>query len=96
MSADEQTLTDASVESKDGKSVMKFTKPLVEPNQITISAGKIQTQMLWANGVDSTTIGYHGPTKGSFSTDLSSGAAVAVGAANKGAWLAHDICAFFA
>ena len=52
--------------------------------------------MLWANGGDSTTIGYHGPTKGSFSTDLSSGAAVAVGAANKGAWLAHGICAFFA
>src|SRR6056300_1197744 len=36
MSTEEQTLTDASVEFKDGKTVMKFTKPLVEPNQIPI------------------------------------------------------------
>ena len=42
MSPEEQTLSDASVDFKDGKTVMKFTKPLVEPNQVPFVVGNNQ------------------------------------------------------
>ncbi len=94
MPPDEQTLTDASVETIDGKTVMTFTKPMVEPNQIPVTAGV--NNMLWANGGDSTTIGYHGNNRAPIQIDLASGAADTVSAPNMGAWLAHGICAFIA
>mmetsp|Transcript_10875 Transcript_10875/g.17939 ORF Transcript_10875/g.17939 Transcript_10875/m.17939 type:complete len:632 (-) Transcript_10875:77-1972(-) len=95
MPPEEQTLTDASVEIVDGKTVMKFTKPLVEPNQIPITAGEIN--MLWANGGDGVTnIGYHGQNRAPVKINVASGAAEAVSAPNMGAWLAHGICAFIA
>jgi hypothetical protein len=94
MSPDEQTLTDASVEVVNGQTVMKFTKPLVEPNQIEVQLGN--NFMLWAHGGDSTTIGYHGTNRSPFSLNLSSGESAALSVANKGAWLAHGICAFIA
>lgn len=68
MSPEEQSLTDASVEKVDGKTVMKFTKPLVEPDQIPITPGL--NKMLWANGGDSNIIGYHGTNRASFSLNL--------------------------
>jgi hypothetical protein len=74
MSPEEQTLTDASVEVVNGQTVMKFTKPMVEADQIAVTVG--ENKMLWANGGESTTIGYHGPTNRSpFTLDLSSGSA---------------------
>lgn len=95
MPPSEQTLTDASMETtEDGKTVMKFTKLLVEPNQIPVTAGV--NNMLWANGGESTTIGYHGTNRAPIQIDLASGAADAVSAPNMGAWLAHGICAFIA
>ena len=39
MPPEEQTLTDATVEYKDGQTVMKFTKIMKEPNQIEIGMG---------------------------------------------------------
>ena len=66
MSPEEQTLSDASVDFKDGKTVMKFTKPLVEPNQVPFVVGN--NQMLWAYG-SSPTISYHAK-RSPFSLDL--------------------------
>jgi len=94
MSPEEQTLTDASVEVVNGQTVMKFTKPMVEADQIAVTVG--ENKMLWANGGESTTIGYHGPNKASFALNLSSGASESLGGAQRGAWLAHGICAFVA
>lgn len=96
MSPEEQTLTKASVEVNEiGQTVMKFTKLLVEANEIPITPG--DNNMLWANGGDTTTIGYHGPTnRAPVKINLSSGAAETVSAANMGAWLAHGICGFIA
>jgi len=68
MPTDEQTLTDASVEVVNGQTVMKFTKPMVEPDQIAVTIG--ENKMLWANGGDSTTIGYHGTNRAPFSLNL--------------------------
>lgn len=95
MPPEEQTLTDASVVvNENGQTVMKFTKPLVEPNQIPITPG--DNNLLWANGGDSTDIGYHGQNRAPVIINLSSGAAATVRAPNMGAWLAHGICAFVA
>ena len=93
---EEQTLTDASiVYDVDGQTVMTFTKPLVEPNQIPITLG--ENMILWAHGGDgTTTIGYHGQYRESLAINLASGAAEVVLAPNMGAWLAHGICAFIA
>ena len=92
MSPNEQTLTDASVEVVDGKTVMKFTKPMVEPNQIPIVTGV--NKMLWAYG-SSPAISYH-KNRSPFTLDLESGAANSVQAPYMSAWLAHGICAFLA
>jgi hypothetical protein len=71
MSDKEQTLTEASVEFVNGQTVMKFTKPMVEDNQISVTVGV--NKMLWAHGDENTTtIGYHGDNKNSFTLDLSS------------------------
>lgn len=66
MSPEEQTLTNATVEFRNGQTYMKFTKPLVEPNQISVTAGV--NNMLWAYG-SSRTIGYHA-ARSSFTLDL--------------------------
>jgi hypothetical protein len=92
MSPEEQTLTDASVEFKDGRTVMKFTKALDEPNQIPINIGN--NNMIWAYG-SSPTIAYHA-NRSSFTLNLESGASVVGATPQMGAWLAHGICAFVA
>ena len=96
MPPEEQTLTDASVVvNENGQTVMKFTKPLLEPNQIPITPG--ENNMLWAHGGDGrTSVGYHGQYRESLKIDLASGAAEAVSAPNMAAWLAHGFCAFIA
>ena len=67
MPPEEQTLTDASVVvNENGQTVMKFTKLLVEPNQIPITAG--ENNMLWAHGGDGrTSVGFHGQYRESLS-----------------------------
>ncbi|KAK1737500.1 cytochrome b561 and DOMON domain-containing protein [Skeletonema marinoi] len=92
MSPEEQTLTDATVEFKDGQTVMKFTKIMKEPNQIEISMGK--NNMLGAYGARPT-IGLHA-RKMNFSINLSSGAAEEKAIPFMSAWLAHGIIAFIA
>ena len=67
MSPEEQTLTDASIQVVNGQTVMKFTKPLLEPNQIPVISGV--NQMLWAHGGSRTTIGYH-QSRAAFSLNL--------------------------
>jgi hypothetical protein len=62
-----QTLTDASVMTDDGKTVMKFTKLLSEADQIQINQGVF---FLYARGYDET-LGWHGPSsRGSFQLNL--------------------------
>jgi len=92
MPPEEQTLTDATVEYKDGQTVMKFTKIMKEPNQIEIGMGN--NVMLGAHG-SFPTIGYH-TKKLSFSIDLSSGAAEEKAIPFMSVWLAHGIIAFIA
>jgi len=92
MPPEEQTLTDATVEYKDGQTVMKFTKIMKEPNQIEIGMGN--NIMLGAHG-SFPTIGYH-TKKSAFSINLSSGAAEEKAIPFMSAWLAHGIIAFIA
>jgi hypothetical protein len=68
MSPEEQTLTNATVIVKNGQTYMKFTKPLVEPNQTSVTVGL--NKMLWAYG-SSRTIGYHA-ARSPFTLDLAS------------------------
>mmetsp|Transcript_644 Transcript_644/g.1162 ORF Transcript_644/g.1162 Transcript_644/m.1162 type:complete len:421 (-) Transcript_644:95-1357(-) len=68
MPAEQQTLTDASVEVVDGQTVMKFTKILIEPNEIPVDPN-VESIMLWALGSDFT-LGYHRGGKGSFGVTL--------------------------
>ncbi|KAL7465683.1 hypothetical protein ACHAXS_006005 [Conticribra weissflogii] len=67
MPAEQQTLTDASVGIVDGKTVMKFTKILSEPNEIPIDPN-VESIMLWALGSDFT-LGYHSG-RGNFGVTL--------------------------
>ena len=90
---EEQTLTDASVEIVEGQTIMKFTKLLVEPGEIEVQLG--DNNMLWAHGGDTTVIGYHSD-RAPFSLNLSSGTSALLQIPNRGAWLAHGICAFVA
>eukprot|EP00985_Skeletonema_marinoi_P016023 scaffold8486_cov73-Skeletonema_marinoi.AAC.1 len=92
MSPEEQTLTDATVEFKDGQTVMKFTKIMKEPNQIEISMGN--NIMLGAYGARPT-IGLHA-RKMAFAINLSSGASEEKAIPFMSAWLAHGIIAFIA
>ena len=93
MPESQQTLSTASVEVLDGRTVMRFTKIMKEPDEIEITMG--ENLFLWAHGSDST-LGYHGPTKASFELNLSSGTSQQLGAPNGAAWLAHGIVAFLA
>ena len=62
-----QTLMDASLTIEDGKTVMKFTKLLNEPNETPISS---ESFFLFAQGYDED-FGYHGPhSRGSFKLNL--------------------------
>jgi hypothetical protein len=63
-----QTLTDASVEVNDGKTIMKFTKIMKETGEIEITTGK--NIFLWAYG-SSDILGFHA-AKSPFDLDLSS------------------------
>jgi hypothetical protein len=63
-----QTLTDASVEVINGKTVMKFTKIMKETGEIQITTG--QNIFLWAYG-SSDILGFHA-ARSSFEFDLSS------------------------
>lgn len=92
MPPEEQTLTDATVEYKDGQTVMKFTKIMKEPNQIEIGMGN--NVMLGAHG-SFPTIGYH-TSKLTFSINLSSGVAEEKAIPFMSVWLAHGIIAFIA
>jgi len=92
MPIEEQTLTDATVEFKDGQTVMKFTKIMKEPNQLEITMGS--NTMLGAYG-SSPTIGMH-VRKLVFAINLSSGASEEQVIPNMSAWLAHGILAFIA
>jgi hypothetical protein len=91
-----QTLTDASVEVIDGRTIMKFTKLMMETDEIEITTGA--NVFLWAHG-SSSTLGYHpGNARSSFDLNLSSGlvAEVSVSVPNMSAWLAHGVMAFIA
>jgi len=68
MPEEEQTLINATVEVRDGQTVMKFTKFLKEQGQIEIMIGL--NNMLWAYG-SSNTLSYHAQ-RSSFTLDLSS------------------------
>jgi glucose/arabinose dehydrogenase len=68
MSEEEQTLINATVEVRDGQTIMKFTKFLKEAGQIEIKMGV--NNMLWAYGT-SNTLSYH-DQRSPFTLDLSS------------------------
>lgn len=93
MPQSQQTLMDTACEFKDGQTIMKFTKMMVEPGEVKITPG--DNIFLWAHG-RSTTVGYHGPDKARFDLNLSTGAGEQVAAPNRAAWLAHGIMAFIA
>ena len=66
-----QTLTNASVEVIDGRTIMKFTKLMKETDEIEITTDA--NVFLWAHG-SSATLGYHpGDARSSFDLNLSSG-----------------------
>lgn len=92
MPESQQTLSNTSVEVKDGQTITKFTKIMKESGEIEITTG--DNTFLWAYG-SGTTLGYHADRK-SFELNLSSGASEAVSVPNKSAWLAHGILAFMA
>jgi len=72
MSESNQTLSDTSIEVKDGQTIMKFTKIMKEAGEIEITPG--DNTLLWAHG-SSDVLGYHGFTsKSPFELNLSSGA----------------------
>jgi len=92
MPQDRQTLSNTSVEFKDGQTITRFTKTMKEVGEIEITTG--DNTFLWAHGT-STTLGYHSARK-SFSLNLSSGALESIQTPDKAAWLAHGIMAFVA
>ena len=57
MAADKQTLRDTSVSGEDGKTVMTFTKLLVEDGETPIKIDGSDNNFLFAYGGD--TVGYH-------------------------------------
>ena len=94
MPESQQTLTDTSIEVVDGQTIMKFTKLLVEEDEIEITTE--DNIFLWAHGGSSDQLGYHGAARESFELNLSSGASEAFVSPNKSAWMAHGIMAFLA
>ena len=56
MPESQQTLSDASIEVKDGQTIMKFTKIMKEPEEIEVTTG--DNTFLWAYG-SSDDLGYH-------------------------------------
>lgn len=74
MSEEEQTLINATIEVRDGQTIMKFTKLLKDPGQIEIKMGF--NNMLWAYGI-SNTLSYHAE-RSTFTLDLSPSSDAAV------------------
>jgi len=89
----QQTLTDTSVEVKDGQTIMKFTKIMKEAGEVEISPA--DNTFIWAYG-SSPTLGYHLAGRAALDLNLSSGASEEVAVPNMSAWLAHGIMAFIA
>jgi hypothetical protein len=92
MPENQQTLTDTSVEVKDGQTIVKFTKIMKEAGEIEIKPG--DNTFIWAHG-SADALAYHA-ARASFDLNLSSGAAEELSVPNKAAWLAHGIMAFIA
>ena len=89
------TLKNASIEYKDGQTLMRFTKIMNETNETEIPISLGDNDFLWAYGM-SPTIGYHGPGRQPIVVNLSSGSSEVGQVPNMSAWLAHGICAFVA
>ncbi|KAL7541591.1 hypothetical protein ACHAWF_006979 [Thalassiosira exigua] len=92
MPQEQQTLADTSIEVKDDKTVMRFTKTMKEEGEIEITTK--DNIFLWAYG-SGNALGIHA-SRQSFELNLSSGASEAIAVPNKAAWLAHGIMAFIA
>ena len=92
MPESQQTLTDTSVEVKDGQTIMKFTKIMKEAGEIEISP--TDNTFIWAYG-NAPALAYHA-SRATLELNLSSGAAEVVAVPNMSAWLAHGIMAFIA
>jgi len=107
----QQTLTNATVQQVDGKTILTFIKPLVEENEHSISSTESNT-LLYAVGA-SNDLGYHA-ARGSFdltpgqcrilvdgvlqnggNTEGTSGE-IDMGQVNQKLWMAHGICASLA
>ena len=67
MSESNQTLSDTSIEVKDGQTIMKFTKIMKEAGEIEITPG--DNTFLWAHGL-SDIFGYHSQNKASIALNL--------------------------
>ncbi len=67
MPDEQQTLTDASITTMNGQTVMKFTKLMKEPGEIEILFG--ENEFLWAHGNDAT-LAYHANNRAAFNLDL--------------------------
>ena len=59
MAADKQTLRDTSVSEEDGKTIMTFTKLLVEDGETPIKVDGSDNNFLSAYGADTTMVNYH-------------------------------------
>ncbi|KAL7546815.1 hypothetical protein ACHAWF_014989, partial [Thalassiosira exigua] len=81
---------DTSIEVKDGKTVMRFTKIIKENGETNVTTE--DNTVLWAYGFGNA-LGYHSQRQ-SFELNLSSGASEGIDVPNKAAWLAHGIMAF--
>jgi hypothetical protein len=69
MPPDQQTLTDTSISQADGKTIMAFTKLLVEPNENEIlESGTNNFLIAWGT---SNNFGYHGNNRFNFTKDFS-------------------------
>jgi hypothetical protein len=87
-----QTLTDASIDVKDGQTIMKFTKIMKEAGEIEITPR--ENIFLGAYG-SSDVLGYH-PGRSIFDLNLSSGFVEEAKAPNMSVWFVHGILAFLA
>jgi len=71
MAEEKQTLIDPSIIQEDGKTILEFSKLLVEEGEIPILE-EGENAFLHARGSGSS-LGYHGPSRSSFAVDFSAG-----------------------